>query len=44
MSASDGVHGSAKVDVIDSGAYQSILTTWGVQQGAVKTAQIDPTS
>ena len=28
--------------LIDSGAYQSILTKWGVQQGAVKTAQINP--
>jgi len=30
--------------LIDSGTYQSILSKWGVQQGAVKTAQIDPTS
>jgi polar amino acid transport system substrate-binding protein len=30
--------------LMDSGAYQSILTKWGVQQGAVKTAQINPTS
>jgi polar amino acid transport system substrate-binding protein len=30
--------------LIDSGAYQSILTNWGVQQGAVKTAAINPKS
>jgi polar amino acid transport system substrate-binding protein len=30
--------------LMDSGVYQSILTKWGVQQGAVKTAQINPTS
>ena len=30
--------------LIDSGAYQSILTKWGVQAGAVKTAAIDPAS
>jgi polar amino acid transport system substrate-binding protein len=30
--------------LIDSGAYQSILTKWGVQAGAVKTAAINPAS
>jgi polar amino acid transport system substrate-binding protein len=30
--------------LMDSGAYQSILTKWGVQGGAIKTAAINPTS
>jgi polar amino acid transport system substrate-binding protein len=30
--------------LMDSGVYQSILTKWGVQGGAIKTAAIDPTS
>jgi polar amino acid transport system substrate-binding protein len=30
--------------LIDSGVYQSILTKWGVQAGAVKTAAVNPTS
>jgi polar amino acid transport system substrate-binding protein len=30
--------------LIDGGAYTSILTKWGVQQGAVKTAAINPAS
>jgi polar amino acid transport system substrate-binding protein len=30
--------------LMDSGAYQGILTKWGVQGGAVKTASINPTS
>jgi polar amino acid transport system substrate-binding protein len=30
--------------LMDSGAYQSILTKWGVQQGAIKTAEINPAS
>ncbi len=28
--------------LMDSGAYLNILTRWGVQGGAVKTAEIDP--
>jgi polar amino acid transport system substrate-binding protein len=30
--------------LMDTGAYQSILTKWGVQGGAIKTAAINPTS
>jgi polar amino acid transport system substrate-binding protein len=30
--------------LIDSGVYENILTKWGVQAGAVKTASVNPTS
>jgi polar amino acid transport system substrate-binding protein len=30
--------------LIDSGAYTTILKKWGVEAGAVKTAEINPSS
>ena len=39
-----GVSGAAFDKLINDGTYTKILTTWKVQQGAIPTSQINPTS